>query len=377
MSSKEPGETIEEACPKCHGEMRVKSQGKPPKYLDTVATLTEKYFKIWDFMTKQNGIEFLVESNEQKKSFSKLLDELKEEGFIARMTEEDGSLVLTVKGAPKPEKSDIRINIVLFLATIVTTFLVAGYWFIYDGNFLWSAMFSFSLLTILGVHELGHKLFSWRNEVKTTWPYFLPIPVPLIGTFGAVIKNKTPIPSKEALAEIGASGPLLGLLAAVPITTIGLYFSNPTGAEMFKVSPNPFSAIPTPFLFYLLETAVLGSFHTTLDAHPFAWAGFLGFFVTWLNLLPTGQLDGGHIARSVLSKDRHFMLTRIIGYSLLGLSLLWSGFLILSLLILFLIGNTHDGALDDVSDLGENHKWLVTLTFTVFILCLPIPLWVG
>jgi len=172
---------------------------------------------------------------------------------------------------------------------------------------------------------------------------------------------------------LGASGPLIGFIFAIPITIVGLSFSQSTGGTILGMKI--FETIPTPLIFTLIGSSIFGHFPTTLDPHPLAWAGFIGLLVTWLNLLPTGQLDGGHVARSLMSQDRHFILTRAIGFSLLPLGFVWGGFLILALLILFVVGGPHPGSLNNVSELARKHKILAVVTLIVFILCLPIPMW--
>lgn len=368
MSNKPVGDLIPKSCPKCDGDMIIKARGELPENFEKVGNLVDEYFQIWDFRFTSEQMKFIVNGENRKESFSNLLDKLKEIGFIARIEEEAEELKILVQESPEIEESNVLINILLFLATIGTTFGVAGYWYLYDGNVLKAALFSSSLLTILGAHEMGHKISTWKNEVKASWPYFLPIPHPLIGTFGAVIKNKSPLPSKESLIEIGASGPILGFIFAVPITIIGLIFSQPTGGGIFQ-------NLPSPLIFTILGTLKFGYFPLSLNPHPLAWAGFIGIFVTWLNLLPTGQLDGGHIARSLLSQDNHYTMTRVIGISLLFLGLAWPGFLILALLILFVVGNPHPGALDNVSSLAGREKLLAVGALIIFVLSLPIPMW--
>lgn len=375
MATNPVGDLIPNSCPQCHGDMTIKSKDELPKKLENVVNSVNERFYIWDFVISPEEMEFSVESEKRKEKFSELLEDLKKQDYLARMEEEDGELSISVRESPEIEESNIMINIGLFLATIVTTFGVAGYWYLYDGNILNAALFSSALLTILSAHELGHKISTWRHDIEATWPYFLPIPHPLIGTLGAVIKNKSPIPSKEALAELGASGPLFGVVFAIPITIIGLTFSPPSGGETFLWGTPPLEALPTPLIYGIFESLIFGHFTTSMYPHPLAWAGFIGLFVTWLNLLPTGQLDGGHVARSLMSQDKHFMLTRFIGFLFLFLSLLWTGFLIIALLILFLVGSPHPGSLDNVSELKKKQKVLAGITIIVFILCLPIPMW--
>lgn len=367
MSNKPEGELILEGCPRCQGDMVVKERDELPKKFEKIGNLVNEYFRVWDFVISSEEMEFLVEPENLKEDFPKFLDDIEEEGYIGKIEKDDGELSLQIREEPEIEESNIMINVVLFLATIGTTFGVAGYWFLYDGNILKAGLFSFSLLTILGSHELAHKFSAWKYGVKASWPYFIPLPHPYIGTLGAVIKNKSPIPSKEGLVGIGASGPICGFILAIPITLIGLNFSQATG-EIFQM-------IPTPLIFSIFGKYIFGYEITSIDPHPLAWAGFLGLLVTWLNLLPTGQLDGGHVARSFLDQDNHFILTRIIGFTLLFLGWIWGGFLILGIFILFIIGSPHPGALDNISELAHRQKIIAAITFVIFIMTIPIPMW--
>ncbi len=371
MSNKPEGDLILESCPRCQGDMVVKERDNLPEKFEKVGELVNKYFKVWDFVASSENMEFLVEKEDQKEAFDNLLDDLREINRIAKMEREDGELKILVQDAPEIEESNVKINIILFLATIGTTFGVAGYWGLYR-NVVQAALFSSSLLLILGAHELAHKVTTGKNKVEASWPYFLPIPHPLLGTLGAVIKNKSPIPNKEALVEIGASGPICGFILAIPITIIGLGF--PQGAE-FAIYENIFTEIPVPLIFSFIGEFIFGLDLAVVNPNPLAWAGFIGLLVTWLNLLPTGQLDGGHVARSLLSQEDHFLLTRIIGFSLIFIGFLaWTGFLILGLLVLFIVGSPHPGALDNVSDLANRQKKIAVAVLVIFILTLPVPI---
>lgn len=367
MSNKPEGELILEECPRCQGDMVVKERDELPEKFERIGNFVNDYFHVWDFVISSDEMEFLVETENLKENFRKFLDDIEEEDYIAKIDETDGELRLQIQEAPEVGESNVMINVALFLATIVTTFGVAGYWFLYHGNVLKAGLFSFSLLTILGSHELAHKFSAWKYGVKASWPYFIPLPHPYIGTLGAVIKNKTPIPSKEGLVGIGASGPICGFIFAIPITLIGLNFSQ-AGGDIFQM-------IPTPLIFSIFGKYVFGYEITGIDPHPLAWAGFLGLLVTWLNLLPTGQLDGGHVARSLLSQENHFILTRSIGFLLIFLGWLWGGFLILGIFILFIIGSPHPGALDNISELADRQKIIVAITILIFIVTIPIPMW--
>ncbi|MFZ3073380.1 MAG: site-2 protease family protein, partial [Thermodesulfobacteriota bacterium] len=204
---------------------------------------------------------------------------------------------------------DYGLPLILFLATVMTT-VIAGAFYegadpLHDASSLLRGLpFSVSLIFILGSHELGHYFAGRRHGVISTLPHFIPAPPvpPMIGTFGAVIKMKSPILTRKALVDIGASGPLIGFMASLLVTAIGLF-----GVSIAPVSSAPDSLeLGTPLVFKALSHIVLGpvpdGFDISLNAVTFA--GWIGFFVTSINLLPIGQLDGGHISYALATR-RH------------------------------------------------------------------------
>lgn len=368
MSNKPVGDLEENGCPNCQGDMIVRENDDLPKRVKEIGETVEDVFNIWDFAMTKDQMEFRVDFEENaEESFEKFTEKIESLGYFSKIERENEEVKILIKKQPKIGESNVLINIILFLATIGTTAGVAGYWGLYGPDLGKAVMFSFSILTILGAHELGHKFTAMKNNVKASWPYFLPVPHPWIGTFGAVIKNKSPIPNKNALVEIGASGPIIGYCMAIPFTIIGLTLSSSGGGA------SEFAQLPKPLIFYLLSHLAIGSFPPSFPPHPFAWAGFLGIFVTALNLLPTGQLDGGHIARSLLNQETHFILTRAIGFALIISGLLWPGFAILGVLVLFFIGKPHPGPLNDISGLSTTHKILAITAVVILIISFPLP----
>jgi membrane-associated protease RseP (regulator of RpoE activity) len=362
MSAREVGEIAHNACPKCGGNMGVISSGEIPKSLAKVEAAVSKNFNVIDFDISDDHMQFEVETDDTKNSFANVYHELSRHGYLAALRKRGSDLMLLVMKFPRIKKDNIWINVGLFSATIATTFL-AGYFWLTENNVFEAALFAGALLVILSSHEIGHKIAAWRNGVAATLPYYIPAPT-FIGTFGAFIKVKSPIPTKEALVEMGATGPLLGFLFALPITVAGLMLSKPTGGEIY---------LPMPISFALLGFAKFGTINYTLNLHPLAFAGLIGMFVTWLNLIPAGQLDGGHVARGMLNANRHYQLTKWTGIGLIALGLFWLPLFMWGILILLLFRSPHMGALDDLSPLSRRQKLLAAAAFTVFILCLPIP----
>ena len=359
MSDMVVGDLALSECSKCGGDMTVVARNLPPR-LSGIKALVGKHFEITDFSMTGDRAEFDVLATDTKTSFARTIQELKPRGYWAALREREGELKLFVARHPKPKKENVLINVLMLMATIGTTF-VAGYYF--GGNLTYAFLFSGSIMIILGAHELGHKIAAWRHGVETTLPYFIPMPPPFPGTLGAVIKIKSPIPTKEALVEMGATGPIFGFLVAIPFVVVGLLMSTPLVSAPFPLS---FS----PLLLGLLKLSIPG----VSGFHPFVLAGWLGMLVTMLNLTPAGQLDGGHVARGLLAREQHFRLTRMLGFTFILLGFFVPFMLLWGLLILFLFRGFHMGALDDVSELSQHQKFLAIAVWVIFFLCIPVPI---
>ena len=365
MSALSTGEIVPNECPSCGKDMRVVEE-KPPGWLTESLRRVSKHFDVSDFLARDGRVEAEVTARDPKRSFRSLLAELKLRGYVPLMRRKNGELRLAVVRSPLKKPGGILINILLLGATFLTTFLV-GYFLIFGESAQQAALFSCAIMLMLGVHEMGHKIAAWRNGVESTLPYFIPAPPPFIGTAGAVINIKSPIPTREALVELGASGPLLGFFVALPLTVVGLMLSKP--------DPTGTTFLFTPAIFAVIQVLTFGSVPVGMRFNPLALAGWLALFLTMLNLIPAGQLDGGHIARGLMSRERHYTLTRTLGFVLLltgiffpELPLLLWGFLI----ILF-FGTPHPGPLDDVSGVSRRQKLLAATALVVFVLCLPVP----
>lgn len=266
------------------------------------------------------------------------------------------------------------INILLFLATIITT-LGAGTW-LRGGNPFQGLSdlhlgipFSFTLMSILLTHELAHYFTSLHHKVKTSLPYFIPAPT-LLGTFGAVIKMKSPMPNRNALFDVGISGPLAGFVLSLVAVIVGLNLS-----PMVSDVPKGTLSLGTSILFQLITYLIKGPLPQgySIMLHPIAFAGWIGLLITAINLLPAGQLDGGHIAYSFLGQ-RHSFLARLMFFIMLGLSLLWIGWLLWAFLIL-IFGLKHPPPLNDIAPLDKKREILVFVALAILILTfVPIPL---
>jgi membrane-associated protease RseP (regulator of RpoE activity) len=232
-------------------------------------------------------------------------------------------------------------------------------------------LFSAALLFILTAHEFGHYFAARHYHVPATLPYFIPFPFSLFGTLGAVIRMSPRIPHRRALFDIAAAGPIAGLIPALPITYIGI-----TMSRVIEKSDIPSGSISLgePLLYQGLSWLALGSLGESVDVvlHPLAFAGWAGMFVTALNLLPIGQLDGGHISHALFAGRSRLMAFAMFG-GLAAFSL-WAGDAtwIPLLALLFLFGIQHPRSMDDGRPIGAGRKVLGAVMALVFVTCFSL-----
>ena len=283
-------------------------------------------------------------------------------------------VVLAVRGVARPRPARVMINLVLFLVTVLTT-LLAGSQF-EDGKLLSGMPFAFTLLAILGTHEFGHYFVARYHRAAVTLPYFIPMP-PLgygLGTMGAVIQLRSPIRSRRQLFDIGVAGPLAGLVVALPLLIYGLSQSpvrpSPPHAALIVQEGN--SALYLG-LKYLVHGKILPGDGLDVQLNSMAYAAWIGLFVTCLNLLPMGQLDGGHVTYALFGRGA-WQLARITAGVLLILGFLaWQGWL-LWVLLPFLFGLRHPPPLNDHTPLDFRRKVLGGVMILIFVLVFtPVP----
>lgn len=229
-------------------------------------------------------------------------------------------------------------------------------------------------MAILVAHEFGHYFAARYHLVQATLPYFIPAPF-LFGTMGAVIRMSPLIPHRRALFDIAAAGPLAGIVLAVPISFAGIAISERVPLQ------DDFAGIMfgDPLLFQAFEWLVFGpaAEGSVLLISDVAFAGWVGLFVTALNLLPIGQLDGGHIAFAVHGNRSRWIAWGGFGI-LAGITLATQMQYLLLLTILFFMGIRHPPTLDDSSPLGSRRRKLAVVLLLVFVLCFtPDPISVG
>lgn len=343
--------------------------------IEQISNVVKAEFQV-DSVFVEHGIPmFYVQlQQDSKQAFLRLIKNLAPLNLMPVLRRQDDKIVLSIVTKPQKKPSKPIINILLFLATLATTF-ATGYYLSLElvekgfmsSPFIGAIMFSAALLAVLGAHEMGHTIAARKHGIEATPPYFIPGPPPIggllgIGTFGAVIIQKDVPPNKDALFDMGASGPIIGFIITIFVTLIGLALSPAT----YMLPKGPF--LPLPLLFIPIEHLVVflgvkweGN---VILLHPIAFAGFIGMIVTMLNLLPTGTLDGGHVAKC-LSGDRARIVLTV--FSIVFLVAL--GYWPMAFLVLFLSMYKHPGPLEDVSKLSLGRKLVVVALIVIFAVC--------
>jgi membrane-associated protease RseP (regulator of RpoE activity) len=296
--------------------------------------------------------------------------------------------------SPRPRRrwyNSLPFHLALFLLTVLTTLIVGTHialnyaqnlsifdWDVFLPYFrdLWrhpaslllGVPFSFTLLSILLAHELGHYLTCRHYGIRATYPYFIPAPT-LIGTLGAFIRIKSPIMNRRELFDVGISGPIAGFVVAVPALILAIFLTKGT---MPFISPDS-SSMDKPLAVILLAKLFRSGINPAeIISHPVGCAAWIGFFATALNLLPVGQLDGGHILYAVLG-DKSRNISRGFLLVLLPLGYFWPGWIVWTVILLFL-GLRHPQLIEPVEPLGRNRKILAVVAAVILVLTfIPAP----
>lgn len=326
--------------------------GVPP--FKEVQTMVEAEFDVEEGFVDHAVPTFYVNlRKDSKEAFLRLVKSLESLELLPILRRKKENVVLRVLEKPRAQPSRNIINIALFFATLGTVFL-SGY--LYSLNILDALLFTGAIMAILGTHEMGHKLLADKHDVEATYPYFIP-GLPPIGTFGALIRQKALPPNRDALFDVGFTGPITGFIISVIVTLIGIQLST------YVPMDTDVGLLPVPLLFRLIVTLFPPSgTGDVIQLHPVAFAGWVGMVVTMLNLVPSGMFDGGHVARSVTGERAH----KILSY--LGIALLAIVWWPMAILALFFSAAKHPGPLDDVSKLTTSRKVGAVVLVIVFIL---------
>jgi membrane-associated protease RseP (regulator of RpoE activity) len=277
------------------------------------------------------------------------------------------------------------VHVLLFVLTLGTA-TIAGIQ--YYGSFasdigrhaarftLWHGLwYALPVLLILGAHEMGHYVFCRRYKVDASLPYFIPAPIGFTGTFGAVIRIREAFPTRAALFDIGVAGPIAGFVALLPFLIWGLALSKvvvlPKGVAQI--------AFGEPLLFKIASWTIFGSIPDgqSLNAHPMVFAAWFGMLATALNLLPFGQLDGGHIAYAALGRYSTpvSVATAATAVIMTFVSTSWLLFTVIILVMLLAFGPTHPRVINEHEEIGRGRQLIAILAIAMLVLCFtPVPI---
>ena len=358
-----------------------------PRYVEAVERNFEVLKAYWErstptFIVKARGTGF--RQSLLKPAFEALAYELRPLGYLPRVRWIVDSYHVSILNREEFGVEDYRRNLILFAATVATVFL-DGY--IRSSNpvltealmkgtpvFVNALLFTFAIITIFGLHELGHKYVSMRRGVEASLPYFIPAPPGIGGTLGAVITQREPPVNRDALFDLGMGGPLTGFIVTVVMGVIGmrLSFVVPQGTVtelMVRFADVRFQQIPLPIILeYIANLVKPTPVGYVLIMHPVAFAAWVGCILTFINLIPAWQLDGGHMIRALVGRESHKIIS-VAGVLLLVIS----GYMIMGVVVAFFL--MREGAesiepLDDLSPLNASRK----LGFLLYLLIMMLTL---
>ncbi len=346
---------------------------------------------------------------DSEQAYERLLPAFRQEGMALLFRVEDGQhVVLARPGIPRGRTASSRANILMFVLTVLSV-LLAGELYGYTGELTLRGLivklpsglpFAISLLAILTAHEFAHYLMARRHGTEVTLPFFIPFPGSAFGTMGAFIQMKEPPRNRRTMMDIALAGPVAGLVVTIPVLLLGLWLSP---VETLPHAPAQISVLEGNSIVYLLAKWVMKGellpspetyggvapalywaryFLTGLPAplggrdvilNPVAWAGWAGLLVTGLNLIPAGQLDGGHVMYVLLGRRMRKLWPLLVG-ALVLMGFLWQGWWIWAAL-LFVLGRVHAEPLDEITELDPRRKVIAVLGLLLFVLVfMPVPL---
>ena len=354
---------------------------------EDIISIVNSIFQVSDFTKTEFSLEFRIEDSDFKSKFEGLARKLEDMRYVCKLEkmEDEKLYVIIQKFSPKKQRKWMSTSWTprILFAIVISFVMIDGYYRTSGTNSIveigdpleMAGVYTLSLLGILGIHELGHIVAAKAHGLKTTWPYFIPgLPVIGIPTFGAFIQSKGLTINREILFDVAIAGPIAGLIIAVIVSIYAAYtapiLDPDIAAGLFEDSRLVEWNQGEP----LLMTASLALFGKGGSGYevimtPVMFAAWIGFLITFLNLLPAWQLDGGHMARTLLGVKLH----RYATFASMGILVLLNYWL-MALLILFMSSrNPSAMPLDDVSPLSRNRKLAYVGIIVLAVLCAPLP----
>lgn len=332
----------------------------------------------------------------------------------------DRQAIYLVRGVPQVSPMKPTANLIFFIITLISVIFTGGVLGMTEAPpeeplaMIWAYIvagwpFALSMIAILAAHEFGHYFAARRHNVQVSLPYFLPLPWPLspFGTLGAFINMKSLPRNRRQLLDVAIAGPLAGLVVAIPVLFVGLSLSQinplPATPSADALTGNMMEGnsilyllikyihfgqwLPAPatygdvaplvyWLRYFFTAQPLPYGGLDVTVHPVAWAGWGGLLVTSMNLIPAGQLDGGHLLSVLFGQKTARRILPLILVFLVAMGFFWNGWWLWAVLIFFLMGRSYAEPLDQITTLDTRRKWLAGLGLVVFILVFtPVPLY--
>ena len=354
---------------------------------EDISSLVNSMFHVSGFTKTEFSLEFKIEDLDFREKFEELARKLEDMNYVCKLEKiENEKFVLIQKFTRKKRRflNSKWLPRILF-AVVIGSVMYDGYHITERWNTIldigepinMAIVYTISLMGIIGIHELGHMIAAKIHRLKTTWPYFIPgIPtITLFPTFGALILSKGLTINRRILFDVAIAGPIAGLVIAIIVALYGAYTApvlDPDFAkQMYEEGSLADFSLGEP-LFLKGALAMFGKGDTTgneVIVTPVLWAAWFGFFLTFLNLMPAWQLDGGHMARTVLGRKWHKYMTYLSFIILAAI-----GFVFPALIFYFLSRNNLSAEpLDDVSPITKNRKLAYIGIIGLAVLCIPIP----
>ena len=353
---------------------------------EDVISLVNSLFEVSQFNREMYSLEFRIDNIDFKTKFEDLARKLENINYVCKLEQmEDGKYIIIQKFTPKKQRKWLNTSWTprILFAIVIAFVMIDGYYRTAGTNSIinigdpleMAGVYTLSLLGILGIHELGHIIAAKIHKLKTTWPFFIPgLPVIGIPTFGAFIQSRGLTINREILFDVAIAGPIAGLVIAIIVSIYGAYtapiLQEDIAQGLFADSKLMEWNQGEP----LLMTASLALFGKGGSGHevimtPVLFAAWIGFLITFLNLLPAWQLDGGHMARTLLGAKRH----RYATFGSMAILVLLNYWLMAMMILVLSSRNPSAMPLDDVSPLSKRRKLAYVGIIGLAILCAPIP----
>ena len=353
---------------------------------EDIISMVNTIFEVNDFTKTEFSLEFQIKDFELKTKFEELARKLENMRYACKLEQmDDGKYIIIQKFTPKKQRKWLNTAWTprILFAIVISFVMIDGYYRTSGTNSIvdigdpleMAAIYTLSLLGILGIHELGHIIAAKAHKLKTTWPYFIPgLPVIGIPTFGAFIQSKGLTINREILFDVAIAGPIAGLVIAIIVSIYGAYtapiLDQEIAAGLFAESKLIEWNMGEPLLMF----ASLAMFGKGGEGHevlmtPVLFAAWIGFLITFLNLLPAWQLDGGHMARTLFGAKLH----RYATFGSMAILVLLNYWLMALLILVMSSKNPGATPLDDITPLSRNRKLAYIAIVGLAVLCAPLP----